>query len=290
MITFCCGLMKDPRPLVDHVYQMYVQMHLRRMRGTEETDEDEAGIQLEAQGKNKFDVSLFHSLHAESVIKLPDHPLHNKHINCYDQGEDDYKKRPRDTTPICTPSRHHQFIDIKEDVQCNIHHTEHDADQPECGIYINEPDEVVAQSLLTTCHNISKHQPLTDLDMQHVICRDLPSVVEVPIMSGNARSLTLVKCDLPVRFMRNILRQLIDSGCVTLQLLWLYKMDLSPWEEELDELMEQLVSHHAAGEAQGMLRVWLGDKDLKVKTNLSEEFEEKWRRRCTYLSIECLFI
>ena len=208
--------MKDPRPLVDHVYQMFVDARLNNMIGT--------------SGLVVINKDLFQAIFRESRVQLPGHPLHNKHINYYNHRTDD--KENRDTTPVYTPSRYYEFNGMREDVQCDIQHTEQDADQPECGIEIDKPDEAVTQSLLTTCHNISRHQPLTDLRMNSVRCRDLPAAVEAPIMSRNARSLRLREYDLPVRFTRNILRQLIDSDCVTLQMLVLYQMHLSPVEGE----------------------------------------------------------
>ena len=217
-----------------------------------------------------IDSDLFHYLYVESRVQLAGHPLHNKHINYYG---------PRDTTPVYTPSRYYEFLDI----QCDIQHTEQDADQPECGIYISYPDEAVTQSLLTTCHNISRHQPVTDLYLWGVECRDLPAAVEAPIMSRNARSLWLSLCDLPVRFIRQILRQLIDSDCITLQKLKMGDMDLSEVEAQLEELMEQLVSHHEAGAAQEKLEVQLHNLVLSWK------FVEKWRRRCEGItSIDCM--
>ena len=58
-------------------------------------------------------------------------------------------------------------------------------------------------------------------------------------------------------------------------------MNLTPFEPLIDELHEDLVAHHEAGLAQRELELWLwliGNKDKP--TNLSEEFEEKWRNRC----------
>ena len=229
---------------------------------------------------------LLQALYSESRVQLPGHPLHNKYINYYNHWEDDYMKRPRDTTPIYTPSRWYEFRYMREDVQGDIQYTEQDADQPECGIDIFQPHEAVTKSLLTKCHNISRHQPVTDLCLS-VHCRDLPAV-EAPIMSRNAQSLRFAFCILTVGFMKSILCQLIISRCVTLQMLRLEWIDFSlveghfsglgAVEEELDELMEQLVSHHEAGTAQEKLNVML--KEEVTKRYLSGEFMAKWSRRC----------
>ena len=264
----------DPHELMRQIYEEFVELRLKNTRES---------------------INYLQPLRGPRWLKylcqlseFPVDPLHNKYIHIFNHKEDYGEKRSRDTTPVFTLSRYYQFYYMKEDVQCDIQHKVQEADEPECCIYIEEPDGAVAQSLFTTCHNISRHRPVTDLHMWEVKCGDLPAAVEVPVISGNAQSLWLCLCDLPVRFIRNILRQLIDSDCVSLKLLDLWRMDLSPWEGELDELMEQLVSHHEAGEAQENLLVKLGDKDSYIKTNLSTEFKEKWRRRCEGItSISC---
>ena len=32
VVTFTCGLMQDPTPLVNHVYEMYIEMHQKQWR------------------------------------------------------------------------------------------------------------------------------------------------------------------------------------------------------------------------------------------------------------------
>ena len=59
--------MKDPRPLVQHVYEMQVEDYLNTMR---------TGF-----CHPSIDADLFKSLQAESSVRLFDHPLHNKYIN-----------------------------------------------------------------------------------------------------------------------------------------------------------------------------------------------------------------
>ena len=70
-----------------------------------------------------------------------------------------------------------------------------------------------------------------------------------------------------------------------LDLSW---MNLAPFEPLLDELLEDLVAHHEAGLAQRELRLWLYGDNIYQRTNLSEEFVEKWRNRCEKVdSIHC---
>ena len=62
------GLMKDPRPLVQRVYEMLVEYYLNEMRA--------GGMVVPSIDRN-----LFWALHAESTVRLVDHPLHKKYIN-----------------------------------------------------------------------------------------------------------------------------------------------------------------------------------------------------------------
>ena len=57
--------MKDPEPLVQHLYEMQVEDYLNEMRT--------------GDGPS-IDTDLFRSLHTESSVRLVDHPLHNKYI------------------------------------------------------------------------------------------------------------------------------------------------------------------------------------------------------------------
>ena len=63
-------------------------------------------------------------------------------------------------------------------------------------------------------------------------------------------------------------------------------MDLGPFESLLDELLEDLVAHHEAGLAQRKLLLRL--LGYTRPTNLSQEFVEKWGKRCKKVdSIYC---
>ena len=84
VISFTTGLMKDPRPLVDHVYQMQIENNLDAMR--------------RPSGNLSIDVDLLKSLYTEATVQLPGHPLHNEHINYYHHREDDMAMQS-DTNP-----------------------------------------------------------------------------------------------------------------------------------------------------------------------------------------------
>ena len=284
VVLFVAGLMKDPRPLVQHVYEMQV--------------EDVPPI----------DTDLLESLQAESSVRLFDDPLHNKYINYYDHN--DIWGDPSDTTPVYYPSQVYHFRFMRRRVVLENHQRE---EIPPCSMYITRPDEAVRDSLLSICSQIWKHQPVTDLYMEYVTCNSLEAArLMKPV------AVELYQCKLPEDFMQILLRQLIECHCgETLQKLELRGMNLRPFESLLDELLEDLVAHHEAGLAQrkrtarpgGWTDLYrrvhkmahheagLAEKELELRltgdeyiqpNNLSEEFKKKWRNRCEKVdSIDC---
>ena len=152
VVKFTCGLMPDPRPLVDHVYTMLIEHVLEEMRSRPIICPD---IYRE-------------SLYQESAVALPGSALHNQHINYY-HWWDEYEKRPRDTTPVFTPSKLYIFNEIEEDVALE-HRTfktvvtrdpcqsDTNRDPPKCAFWIRDPDK----RLLSLCETISESQPVTD--------------------------------------------------------------------------------------------------------------------------------
>ena len=265
VVLFVAGLMKDSRPLVEHLYEMQVEHYLNKMR---------AGY------RPSIDPHLFKWLQREATVRLFDHPLHNKYINDYDHDEDKRKKRPFDTTKVYYPSQVYHFWWMRHEVVLENHQGE---EIPPCAMYIECPDGAVTDSLLSICSQIWRHQPVSDLYMKRVTCNSL----EVPRLT-NPGTVYLSFCKLPEDFMEKILRQLIECHCgESLQRLWLINMDLGPFESLIDELLEDLVAHHEAGLAQRKLHLELrGTKNYP--TNLSEEFREKWENRCEKVdSIYC---
>ena len=95
VVKFVCGLMPDPRPLVDHVYTALIEHQKEEMRSPD--------------GTPYIYRDLLESLYQESAVPLPGSALHNKHINYYDHEEDDRVRRPRDTTPVFTPCKLYLF-------------------------------------------------------------------------------------------------------------------------------------------------------------------------------------
>ena len=262
VVLFVAGLMKDPRPLVQHVYEMQVEDYLNQMR---------------AGAPPLIDTNLFKSLHTESTVQLP-HPLHNKYINHYNHmGRGAYTN----TTPVYWPSQVYHFKWMRHEVKLADHHTEGE-EIPPCvmNIDLHGSSEAVSDSLLSICSQISKHQVITDLYMDSVTCNSL----EAPMLI-NPVVVHLYHCELPYGFVKKILRQLFGCG-ESLQKLDLSYMNLIPFESLLDELLENLVAHHQSKREAG-----LAQRKLKLElkgTNLFSWFLKKWRNRCEEVdSINC---
>ena len=262
VVIFTTGLMKDPTPLLQHIYEMYIKDYLNWMR---------AGDLLH------IDKDLFKSMYSECTVPLPEHMLHNKFINYYNLTLDDLMNRPGDTTPIYFPSRVYHFGFMKE-VPTLSDIKEQEAEIPECAMTIFNPDVKVMESLLTQCQMISEHQPVTDLFMDNVYCDGASA--EALKLSKSMQSLSFWDCKLLTHFMRDIFQQLHD--CVTLRLLRLWEMDLRKVEKDLDRLLDNLVSYHEKGSSQTKLKLVI------LRSKLSEDFLKKWNERCKGIgSIDC---
>ena len=268
VVIFVVGLMKDPRPLVQHVYEMQIEDYLNKMRNRKYPP---------------IDADLFRSLHSESKIRLVDHPLHNKYINYYNHEMDEERKRTFDTNPVYYPCEIYHFNEMRHQVELEDPQREA-TEVPPCAMTIWCPHKTVSDVVLSICSEIFKHQVLTDLYMIGVACNFL----EAPILI-NPMSVSLIECELPDGLMEKIFHQLFDCG-KSLQWLMLSAMNLTPFESLLDELLGDLVAHHEVGLAQRKLVLWLkGFED--EPTNLSEDFKKKWRNRCDGIkSIDCNII
>ena len=188
--------MSDPRPVVDHVYTALNEHILGKMKISDFIP--------------SIDSSLLEYLYQESAVPLPGSALHNQHSNYYYHGMDDYEKRPRDTTPVFTPSKLYLFGNMKENVTLEHRKPEsgvtrcRDPDQSEpnsfnnqeCAIWIHVPDESLTERLLSLCRTISASQPVTDfrLDLSDSDRYELTEV-NVPILSKEPKSLVLTHVD-----------------------------------------------------------------------------------------------
>ena len=302
--------MKDPTPLVDYVYEMYIDHYLRRVRigGSYPTRDD----------------YLFQSLYHESSITLPGSPLHNHHINVYDPLVDGLLTRPFDITNktesenyqaerltkfaqynfnphimpiekifVRIPSKLYVFRNLMQEVVYDIKHRKNDTKVQECIMEILRPNPEVAKRLLSTCRKISRYQPVTDLLIDGAHC----VTSKAPIMSIKTRALSISMSNLPVTFVRNIFQQLVESHCVTLQNFNSLSMNLSDVEVELNKILDQIVSHHKRTPHEQFLIVHY-DRDAPetvrklrlnlIQNNLSRDFRDRWTMICKRItSIEC---
>ena len=273
VVIFTSGLMKDPRPLVEHLYEAWIdEVYVSEMRDSNHHFPD----------LSSTDAYLFKSIFTES--QLPDHPLHNKFINYYDHHKDDRMKRPHDTKKIYFPSRVYHFNHMREVVVME-NHLSAAAQTPNCAMVIYNdpfwPPEAVTRDVLLVCSEIFKQQPVTHLCMVGVDCHNLSLTAQRMI---NPQYLCLCECDLPDQFVRSLIQDLFGAGD-SLQKLVLDGINLRPFESLLDELIENLVVHHVTHKGQRKLGLWL------FGTRLSEDFKEKWRKGCRGVeSIDCKIV
>ena len=192
VITFTTGLMKDPRPLVQYIYELQIEDYLTRMR---------------TSGDPSIDADLLKSLHTESKVRLFDHALHNKYINCYNHKEDDKKKRPRDTASIYVPSRLFVFHTMMDDVSTESTENLGNTDIAECAMSIVGPSTAVSKGLLSTCCGICDDQPITDLRIAEV---NEPDHFDSNgfNLSKNIKSMSIRECQLSHEIQNHLLQQL----------------------------------------------------------------------------------
>ena len=268
MIGFTCGLMKDPTPLVNHIYETYVDMLCNEISLGSLQRNIETRRRLRAQGKDIGDANLLDVLYTESRVPLSGYAQHNQFICIYENHKGE----------IDTPSKLYAFLEMSEDDVPVTKLDEQDGSQeaPDCMMWIERPDAAAIRSLLATCNKISQRQPVTHLLMADVTCQDLTSA-EAPALSRNFQAMCILNCDLPTSFWKKILHQLI--GNVNLQSLWFTNTNLHGLEEDLDELFKSLHSNRE-----------LTDNQVEVvlrENNFSKKFVNKWNQ--TSSGISCKF-
>ena len=215
--------MSDPTPLVEHIYHMWIDNRLERMRNSIYKDDSLMHDSDDYYDEHFFSTDLFKSLYVESKVQLPGCALHNNNINYYDHTKDNIKKNTRDTTHVYTLSKLYMFLEMKAHVLFQIENREQEVRMPECVIVIRSPDATVINSLFMACKQISKYQDIVDLHMVRVICKYNfePDVFK---LSENARSLLLRSCSLPLQILNYIIHRL--SECNTIQKIDIRKTNL----------------------------------------------------------------
>ena len=266
IITFACGMMTDPTPLVRYVYEVYTKRYQDWMR-TGRWDRDQDGTLLPYK-KDIDDVELFTSIYTESAVTLLGSPYHNQYVNIYHDA--------KDTTPLYVPSRLHVFLEIDNDIPFDFKHSEQCA-KDECSVVIYYPDSIVSRSLLSLCYRISQFQPLTAMCMLGINSQELTGA-DVPIFGTNIQFLWLLQNKLPVPFLSNMLYQL-SSKCSALETLVMNDVQLDHVEDELGILFESLAQNHHTN-----LKIWMANN------NLSELFKQSWTILLAHLNFDSKFL
>ena len=186
--------MSDPTPLVDHVYQMWINEHIEKVKSKK----------YDGYGSNR-DTDLLKALYTESKVQLPGSALHNNNINYYHHTKDSI-----DTTHVYTPSKMYVFLGMRENVLCKFNNRKQEAKCPECILVIKSPRAAVSDSLLVTCQQIIENQTIVDLKMYNVSGKH-QSEADVFNPSKNANSLPLHSCSLQSQPLNYLIHKL--SGC-----------------------------------------------------------------------------
>ena len=265
MIGFTCGLMNDPTPLVEHVYETYVEMFCNVFNPACAQSNIKTQRQLLAQGKDVNDTGLFNRLYTESRVPLFGHAHYNQFVCENHEGE------------IDTPSKFYAFVNVREDnVPVTKFAEQGGIEAPECVLCIQKPDTAAIKNLLLTCCKISKHQPVTHLIIGDVTCKNL-TLAEALALSRNVQIICVANCDLPMSFWKVILHQLFD--CVNLRSLLFENTNLHQLEEDLDELFKNLDGN--TGLANHQVQVVLSEN------NFSKKLVNKWNGSSS--GISCTF-
>ena len=112
VIVFTCGLMKDPTPLIDYVYNMFNEFNLKYVKYWKIQLHEETEKNLNLLEKTTINFDFFQSLYSESKISLPGEPLQNKYCNWFQNDN----KEILSGNELFFPSQYFSFRDLKETV------------------------------------------------------------------------------------------------------------------------------------------------------------------------------
>ena len=200
VVLFTCGLMSDATPLVEFVYQTWIDSVREELR-------------IARYPSFSVDKELLQSMYAESTIALPDEPCHNRFVNIYE---------PSSRQVICSRSKLYRFYFLERVILWNCGPEAEvsitcDDESPECSIFINSPRrEGAARSLLDACREISQTQPIRDLCIFHHQCKETtdPDVFNI---SQNAVSVKLEDVKFPDDVLNHLVFKL--NSCAMLNML-----------------------------------------------------------------------
>ena len=206
VVLLTVGLMADPTSLVDHVYELWIERHLKLTRYGQIDDDDEE--KLRRLGKNVNDVRFFQSLYKESTIELPGTAYHNQYINCYFEG---------DASPVYLPSRLFLFHNMNKSIECFAipeNRNENVRIQVTDSIFVCSQSNEEASGSFNQIRRISQLQPICDMWFYNISCNDTDNT-EVFNISHRARSIYLLNCVLPAAMLGHILQQISVSSMIT---------------------------------------------------------------------------
>ena len=206
VVLLTVGLMADPTPLIDHVYELWIQRHLKLTRYGQIDDDNEE--KLRRLGKNINDIRFFQSLYKESTIVLPGTAFHNEHINCYFEG---------DASPVYLPSRIFLFYNMKKNIEWFAipeNRNENVKIQVTDSIFVCSQSDEEASGSFNQIRRISQLQPISDMWFHNINCNDTDNT-EVLNISHRVRSVYLLNCVLPAAMLDHLLQQISVSSTIT---------------------------------------------------------------------------
>ena len=146
--------MSNPRPVIEHVGEMYVKQEMDACRGVDFSREIRF---LETIGKSVHRLDLIRSIYAEANKPLDSEPHHNKMLNCYSHQEDSIFGRPIDRTCIEIPSQLYEFNSLRDSLQHSSIKWDAQTSQ-NCIMMIYDIPPSVTNSVLLNCREISQNQ------------------------------------------------------------------------------------------------------------------------------------
>ena len=201
VVLFTVGLMANPKPLVNHVYELWNE-RLRVILRSQELD-SKAKENLKRSGRDINKLSLLSSLYTECTVQLPGTSLHNQHVNIHHGVLE---------SRTYTASRLYEFNRITE-IKGNteVFKVEAEEEMPECIMALVKPGCNIAGRLLDLCRIISQKQPITDLYADELKCEDCQRA-DVFNMSRDVCSVRVYNSSLPKFTLDHLCQQLANSS------------------------------------------------------------------------------
>ena len=224
VVGFTCGLMPDPSPLCHYTYHMFNKYNRDRVKACNITLCRKTEKELNAMGKTAKNTDFFKLLYSESRVPLPGSPLHNEYCNLFD-----HSKKQMSTIDIYIPSEHFEFRHLKRKVLCIKDNPRGTIAKP-CSMMILNPDQDVADDLISVCCSISQHQSVSNLWLQDIRCKTKFSQ-NVIQLSGEPETFVMIDCLLPLNIVEDFLQQMARAK--KLQLLEIRNVNIGDFGQLL---------------------------------------------------------